>query len=50
MQRTKKSISDIAESFAWSDSTITLAGIRNRNCKDKFIRRKTDDINKLMDT
>jgi len=50
MQRTKESISNIAESFAWSDSIITLAWIRNGNCKDIFIRRRTDDIKKLMDT
>jgi len=50
MQRTKESNSNIAESLAWSDSTITLAWIRNGNCKDKFIRRRSDDIKKLMDT
>lgn len=33
--------------YAWSDSTITLAWIKNGLKKIKFIRRRTDEIRAL---
>jgi len=32
--------------YGWSDSTITLAWIKNGNNKDKLSRRRTDEIRK----
>jgi len=39
INRVKKDLGDLAETYAWSDSTITLAWIRNVDNKNKFIRR-----------
>ena len=34
--------------YAWSDSTITLGWINNKNNKDKFVRNKVSEITNLI--
>jgi len=47
IDRVKEDLGDFAETYAWSDSTITLAWIRSGDNKNKFIRRRTDEIQKV---
>ena len=44
VKRVKKAISNTLQTYLWSDSTIALAWINNGDSKNKFIRRRTDEI------